>query len=286
MCKLFTLSLLTRQALISSTASGYRMLTPKTLPDCTLTCRVKFVLSCLKAQSVYGLEFVPDILLWKIMMYRPATTLDPKRQRQRMVQEQIQARGVQDPAVIAAMLAVPRHLFVQEALRSQSYEDRALPIGHGQTISQPYIVARMTELLELKPGMRVLEIGTGSGYQAAVLAAMGCTVYTVERVRELYLATQSLLRSMTIRGIHAKRDDGTLGAPEAAPFDRIIVTAGGPEVPMPLVNQLEDPGILLIPVGTQKRAQKLLRLRKEKGRVTQEDMGNVVFVDLVGNHGW
>lgn len=220
------------------------------------------------------------------MMYRPAATVDPKRLRQRMVREQIQARGIENPAVLAAMLAVPRHLFVQEALRSQSYEDSPLPIGHGQTISQPYIVARMTELLEVQPGMRVLEIGTGSGYQAAVLAAMGCTVYTVERVRELYLATQSLLRGMGIRGIHTKRDDGTLGAAEAAPFDRIIVTAGGPEVPLPLVAQLEDPGIMLIPVGTQKRAQKLLRLRKEHGKVTQEDMGNVVFVDLVGNHGW
>lgn len=219
-------------------------------------------------------------------MYRPAATIDPIRQRQRMVREQIQARGVIDPAVIAAMLAVPRHLFVQEALRGQSYEDSPLPIGHGQTISQPYIVARMTELLELQPGMRVLEIGTGSGYQAAVLAAMGCTVYTVERVRELYLATQSLLRGMGIRGIHTKRDDGTLGAAEAAPFDRIIVTAGGPEIPLPLVAQLDDPGILLIPVGQQKRAQKLLRLRKESGTVSQEDMGQVVFVDLVGNHGW
>lgn len=219
-------------------------------------------------------------------MYRPAATIDPIRQRQRMVREQIQARGVIDPAVIAAMLAVPRHLFVQEALRGQSYEDSPLPIGHGQTISQPYIVARMTELLELQPGMRVLEIGTGSGYQAAVLAAMGCTVYTVERVRELYLATQSLLRGMGIRGIHTKRDDGTLGAAEAAPFDRIIVTAGGPEIPLPLVAQLDDPGILLIPVGQQKRAQKLLRLRKENGTVSQEDMGQVVFVDLVGNHGW
>lgn len=219
-------------------------------------------------------------------MYRPATTIDPKRHRIRMVQEQIQARGIQDPAVIAAMLSVQRHLFVQEGLRSQSYEDRALPIGHGQTISQPYIVARMTELLELQPGMRVLEIGTGSGYQAAVLAAMGCTVYTIERVRELYLATQSLLRELGLRAIHTKRDDGTLGAPEAAPFDRIIVTAGGPEVPLPLIAQLEDPGILLIPVGEQKRAQKLLRVSKNQGTITQEDMGNVVFVDLVGNHGW
>lgn len=220
------------------------------------------------------------------MNFPRAATIDPIRLRQRMVREQILARGIQDQAVITAMLSVKRHMFVPEALHSQSYEDGPLPIGYGQTISQPFIVARMTELLELKPGMRVLEIGTGSGYQAAILAAMGCTVYTVERIRELYQTTQSLFRDMGLRGIHMKRDDGTLGASEAAPFDRIIVTAGGPEVPLPLVEQLEDPGILLIPVGTQKRAQKLLRLRKEKGTVTQEDMGNVVFVDLVGNHGW
>ncbi len=217
---------------------------------------------------------------------QPPRAVDPRRLRERMVQEQLIRRGIQDPAVLEAMRAVPRHLFVQEALRAQAYEDTPLPIGYGQTISQPYIVARMSELLETQPGMRVLEIGTGSGYQAMVLAAMGCTVFTVERIRELYTATSALLRHLKPRGIHTKRDDGTLGMPEAAPFDRIIVTAGGPEVPLPLVEQMEDHGILVIPVGGQRRAQRLLRVRKDGGTVTTEDMGGVVFVDLVGNHGW
>lgn len=217
---------------------------------------------------------------------QPSYTVDPKRLRERMVREQLERRGIQDPAVLAAMRIVPRHLFVQEALRAQAYEDTPLPIGYGQTISQPYIVALMSELLEVQPGMRVLEIGTGSGYQAMVLATMGCTVFTVERIRELYMATGALLRHLKPRGIHMKRDDGTLGMPEAAPFDRIIVTAGGPEVPLPLVSQLENHGVLLIPVGGKRRAQRLLRVRKEGEAVTTEDIGDVVFVDLVGNHGW
>lgn len=202
-----------------------------------------------------------------------------------MVREQLIGRGIRDSAVLEAMRRVPRHVFVQEALRVRAYEDSALPIGYGQTISQPYTVARMTELLEVQPGMRVLEIGTGSGYQAMVLATMGCTVFTVERIRELYQATGGLLRQLGVRGVHLKRDDGTLGMVEAAPFDRIIVTAGGPEVPAPLVDQLEDRGVLVIPVG-EKRAQHLLRVRKNGGVVTTEDMGSVIFVDLVGNHGW
>lgn len=198
----------------------------------------------------------------------------------------IAEKGVRDAAVLAAMRAVPRHLFVQEALRAQAYEDRSLPIGHGQTISQPYIVALMTQALEVGPGMRVLEIGTGSGYQAAVLAAMGCKVYTVERIRELHQAAAALLSQMGLRHIHMKREDGTLGMPEAAPFDRIIVTAGGPEVPEPLVRQLDDPGILVIPVGKRRREQRLLRVRAQGGAVTAEQLEKVVFVDLIGDHGW
>ena len=212
--------------------------------------------------------------------------IDPKRLRLRMVREQLQARGISDAAVLGAMAAVPRHLFVQEALRAQAYEDTPLPIGYGQTISQPYIVGLMTQLLEVERGMRVLEIGTGSGYQSAVLSTMGCTVFTVERMRELYQNTSSLLRQLGLRGIHMQRRDGTLGMPEAAPFERIIVTAGGPEVPRPLVDQLEEGGILLIPVGDKPRTQRLLRLRKEQGRISSEDLGPVVFVDLVGDHGW
>ena len=144
----------------------------------------------------------------------------------------------------------------------------------------------MSQLLEARRGMRVLEIGTGSGYQAAVLASMGCVVFTVERLRELYQSTAPLLRQLGLRSIHMQRRDGTLGVPEAAPFDRIIVTAGGPEVPPPLVDQLDEGGILLIPVGSRPRTQRLLRLRKTQGRVSREDLGPVIFVDLVGDHGW
>ena len=213
-------------------------------------------------------------------------TVDPKRLRRRMVREQLEARGINNAEVLAAMGTVPRHLFVQEALRAQAYEDTPLPIGYGQTISQPYVVALMSQMLEVRRGMRVLEIGTGSGYQAAVLATMGCTVFTVERLRELYQHTGVLLQHMGLRGIHMQRRDGTLGMPEAAPFDRIIVTAGGPEVPRPLTDQLDEGGILLIPVGPRPRAQRLMRFRKEQGRMLGEDLGPAIFVDLVGDHGW
>lgn len=214
-----------------------------------------------------------------------APQLDPKRSRDRMVRE-LQARGIDDATVLAAMAAVPRHLFVQEGLRAQAYEDTSLPIGCRQTISQPYTVALMSQLLEIERGMRILEIGTGSGYQAAVLASMGCTVFTIERLRELYSAANELLRHLGYRGIHAQRRDGTLGMSEAAPFDRIIVTAGGPEIPQPLVDQLGEGGILLIPVGTRPLTQRLMRLRKEQGRELCEDLGPAMFVDLVGDHGW
>lgn len=213
------------------------------------------------------------------------SAIDPWRLRQRMVQE-LAARGISDPAVLAAMAAVPRHRFVQEALRVQAYADTPLPIGCGQTISQPFSVARMSQLLELHPGMRVLEVGTGSGYQAAVLAAMGCTVFTLERLRELSQRATALLRQLGVRGIHVERRDGTLGLPEAAPYDRIIVTAGGPEVPRPLAEQLDMGGILLIPVGPRPRTQRLMRYRRVKGGLSGEDMGPAEFVDLVGDHGW
>ncbi|MDR2055992.1 MAG: protein-L-isoaspartate(D-aspartate) O-methyltransferase [Desulfovibrio sp.] len=197
---------------------------------------------------------------------------------------QLQARGISAPDVLSAVKAVPRHLFVQEALAAQAYEDTPLPIGHGQSISQPYLVALMSELLQLKPGMRVLEIGTGSGYQAAILAALGCTVFTVEHLRDLYRNASSLLRNLGFRTIYPHLGDGTLGLPDAAPFDRIIVTACGPEIPEPLVDQLDENGILLVPVGSRTR-QNLKRLRKTGGRLTLEDLDPVVFVDLVGVHG-
>ncbi len=203
-----------------------------------------------------------------------------------MVREQLEARGIRSRAVLDAMRTVPRHLFVEEALALQAYDDRPQPIGHGQTISQPYIVARMSELLEVQPGMKVLEIGTGSGYQAAILAAMGAEVYTVERVRELYFAARERLMALRFFRVKCKLDDGTLGWPEEALFDRIIVTAGGPEVPLPLLEQLNDPGRLVIPVGAQRKMQQLILIKKQEGRFTRTRMEDVVFVDLVGQHGW
>ncbi len=203
-----------------------------------------------------------------------------------MVREQIEARGICDAAVLHAMKSVPRHRFVDAALISQAYGDHPLPIGHGQTISQPYIVALMSALLEAKEGMRVLEIGTGSGYQAAVLHAMGLEVYTVERLPELYYKTSSLFMRLQLLSIRMKRDDGTLGWPEAGPYDRIIVTAGGPEVPEPLLAQLADPGIMIIPVGKERASQKLIQIRKQEGGVSRDVHHAVAFVDLVGKHGW
>lgn len=212
--------------------------------------------------------------------------IDPVRLRHRMVQEQLVARGILSEPVIKAMLEVPRHCFVPDALRGQAYADTPLPIGYGQTISLPYTVALMSQSLCVESGMRVLEIGTGSGYQAAILATMGCTVFSIERIPELYAQTKEVLRRLDLRSIHLLRRDGTLGLPEAAPFDRIIVTAGGPKIPAPLVDQLDDNGILLVPVGERPRAQRLMRLVKQGKAVRQEDLGQAVFVDLIGDHGW
>ncbi len=213
--------------------------------------------------------------------------VDPRILRTSMVRYLRDEVGIYDTRVLSAMQELPRHAFVQDAFRMQAYEDRPLPIGHGQTISQPSTVAFMTQLLEIQPGMRVLEVGTGSGYQAALLAYMGCRVYTIERIPALFALTRKLLtEDLKLRNVYMKRDDGTLGMEEAAPFDRILVTAGGPTVPKPLVRQLDDPGLMLIPVGEQKRHQRLACIRKRNGVATIQDMGAAVFVDLVGNHGW
>ncbi|WP_279343512.1 protein-L-isoaspartate(D-aspartate) O-methyltransferase [Fundidesulfovibrio terrae] len=212
--------------------------------------------------------------------------IDPKRSRERMVRDQIIARGVSSLAVLSAMRKVPRHLFVEEALKPQAYEDHPLPIGQGQTISQPYVVAWMTELLDVKPGMKVLEIGTGSGYQTAVLAEMGAVVHSVERVPELHQLAKNRLAAMGYGNVHLKLDDGTLGWPESAPFDRILVTAGGPKVPEPYLEQLADPGLLVIPVGPERRSQNLTLVRKQDGKIGRKSVGQVMFVDLVGRHAW
>lgn len=200
--------------------------------------------------------------------------------------QQIEARGVSDDRVLSAMRRIPRHLFVDEALQAQAYGDHPVPIGFGQTLSQPYIVALMSMLLVVRPQMRILEIGAGSGYQAAILAAMGADVFTVERIQQLYMVARKRLLEMRYFNVRVKLDDGTLGWADEGPFDRIIVTAGGPEVPEPLLEQLTDPGIMVIPVGRTKREQRLLRIFKKEGRIYQEDQGCVAFVDLVGSHGW
>lgn len=206
--------------------------------------------------------------------------------RDRMVREQLVARGITDEAVLGAIRKVPRHLFVEEALHASAYEDHPLPIGQGQTISQPYIVAAMSQLLQAKPGMSVLEIGTGSGYQTAVLAEMGLAVYSVERLPELYSRASKLLMQLGYRSVRLKLADGTGGWPEMGPYDRIIVTAGGPLIPQPLVDQLADPGLMIIPVGAEHRGQRLILIRRENGEIIREEGDYVAFVDLVGSHGW
>ncbi len=205
--------------------------------------------------------------------------------RDRMVQEQLIPRGISNPQVIEAMREVPRHCFVDDALQSRAYGDFPLPISAGQTISQPYIVALMTEALALTGAERVLEIGTGSGYQAAILSRLCSQVYTVERINVLLAGARRVFDQLRYFNIVAKLDDGTLGWPEHGPYDAIIVTAGGPEIPQPLVDQLEDRGRLVIPVGDQ-HLQVLQLLEKKDDGVQIRDLEKVRFVDLVGEHGW
>lgn len=207
------------------------------------------------------------------------------RLRQEMVDKQIAARGITDPAVVAAMRTVPRHLFVSEALMDQAYSDFPLPIGEQQTISQPYIVAEMTQALQLTPSDRVLEIGTGSGYQAAVLAQIAYRVYTIERIYNLYARTRKLFDRLGYHNIVTRYSDGTTGWKDESPFDAIIVTAGAPEIPRVLVDQLAMGGRLVIPVGNQ-YAQELVQLVRDEKGVRQTDLGGCRFVKLVGEHGW
>ena len=202
-----------------------------------------------------------------------------------MVRSQIEARGIRDPRVLSAFRAVPRHLFVSEALREQAYGDYPLPIGEQQTISQPYIVAEMTQALELGRDDRVLEIGTGSGYQAAILAQIVYRVYTVERKRALYMQTRNLFDKLNYYNIVTKYADGTKGWQEESPFDAIVVTAGAPELPEVLITQLAEGGRLVVPVGNQ-HTQELIKICREKGDVQQTNLGGCRFVKLVGEHGW
>ncbi|BHH81717.1 protein-L-isoaspartate(D-aspartate) O-methyltransferase [Desulforhopalus sp. 52FAK] len=205
--------------------------------------------------------------------------------RNRMVQEQLLNRDITDPATLGAMAEVPRHLFVDDAMQGRAYGDHPLPIGAGQTISQPYIVATMTQALTLSNSDKVLEIGTGSGYQAAVLSRICGQVYTVERINSLLARARKVFDKLRYYNIRSKLDDGTMGWPENGPYDAIIVTAGGPEVPGPLVEQLNDGGRLIIPVGDQ-HVQELQFVQKNEGKVEMSCLASVRFVDLVGEHGW
>jgi protein-L-isoaspartate(D-aspartate) O-methyltransferase len=205
--------------------------------------------------------------------------------RRRMVDTQIEIRGVTDHRVLAAMRRVPRHRFVPRGLWDQAYNDYPLPIGEDQTISQPYIVALMTEALELKSTDRVLEIGTGSGYQAAILAEVAAEVYSIDRLASLAEHAQEVLAELGYKNFHVRVGDGTLGWPEEAPFDAILVTAGAPQVPRPLVEQLALGGRLVIPVG-DRFSQTLTRVRKTKEGVKYDYLGGCRFVRLIGQYGW
>lgn len=205
--------------------------------------------------------------------------------RRLMVETQIQRRGVTDARVLAAMGRVPRHLFVPRHLWNQAYGDYPLPIGEDQTISQPYIVALMTEALEIKGSEKVLELGTGSGYQAAILAELAAQVYTIERLPSLARSAEQVLASLGYTNVQVRLADGTLGWAEAAPFDAILVTAGSPQVPAPLLEQLAMGGCLVIPVGDQ-YSQTLTRVRRMPEGLKQEYLGGCRFVKLIGKHGW
>jgi len=205
--------------------------------------------------------------------------------RGRMVEEQLASRGIRDRGVLDAMRRVPRHEFVPEYLRYKAYEDMALPIGHGQTISQPYMVAVMTRMLDLTGNEKVLEVGTGSGYQASVLAELAREVWTIELYPELSERAQKILEKLGYWNVHFRLGDGTLGIPEEAPFERIIVTAGAPGVPAPLLDQLAEGGIIVIPVG-ERYSQEVLKGRKEEGRLIEEYDIYCSFVPLIGKYGW
>jgi len=207
------------------------------------------------------------------------------KERLAMVAEQLRRRGIRDERVLAAMAKVPRHLFVPSGSQSEAYEDRPLPIGDGQTISQPYMVAIMTQSLNLTGGEKVLEIGTGSGYQTAVLAELAREVFTVERLFALYQKAEIRLRNLGYENIHCRLGDGSIGWPEKAPFDGLLVTAGAPEVPEALKSQLAEGGRLVIPVGSR-YSQSLLKIERVAGRFETEDITGCVFVPLVGEGGW
>ncbi len=208
-----------------------------------------------------------------------------KQAHEKMIQELVIGAGIQDERVIRAMWEVPRHYFVDSPLQRQAYSGKALPIGYGQTISHPTTVAVMTSLLNIRPGAKILEIGTGSGYQAAVLAAMGCQVVSIERIRELALKARQRLEALGYYAVAVVIGDGSLGYPARSPYDGIIVTAASPEVPSELLKQLAEGGRLIVPVGTLEQ-QDLWIVEKKDGKYLEAVVENFKFVPLRGRKGW
>lgn len=202
-----------------------------------------------------------------------------------MVDRHVAARGISDLRILQAMREVPRHLFVAPVVASKAYGPGALPIGASQTISQPYIVARMIELLDLSGSKKVLEVGTGTGYQAVVLSKLTAKVFSIERVSELALRATELIKNLKISNISVKVFDGTYGWSDQAPFDRIIIAAAAPEVPQPLMQQLARTGVMVLPIGSGK-SQRLARVRRVGTGIQIEDCGTAEFVPLVGRFGW
>lgn len=205
--------------------------------------------------------------------------------RQKMVESQLRARDVRDARVLEAIRRVPRHQFVEEALRARAYLDKALPIGEKQTISQPYMVAAMSEALELEGRERVLEIGTGSGYQTAVLSELAESVFSVERIASFVPLARQRLEALGRYNVLIKVGDGTIGWSEHAPYDAILVTAAAPRIPRPLIEQLKVGGRLVLPIGAEE-SQALIRIRRDEAGVREETLGECRFVKLVGRHGW
>jgi protein-L-isoaspartate(D-aspartate) O-methyltransferase len=210
---------------------------------------------------------------------------DFQRLRDIMVDSQLIPRGICDKRVLAAMRKVPRHLFVPQKYQHDAYADKALSIGEEQTISQPFMVAVMTELLELGGGERVLEVGTGSGYQAAILGELAAEVYTVERISVLADRARTLLKELGYGNVHAVISDGTIGLADKSPFDRIIITAAAPKIPQPLIDQLSEGGIIIVPVG-ERFSQTLIKGVKEKSGIREGYHTPCIFVPLIGEHGW
>jgi len=212
--------------------------------------------------------------------------IDYGRRRRQMVRKALQGRDISDPRVLQAFAEVPRHRFVGRPMWKDAYGDHPLPIGHQQTISQPYIVAKMLQVLELRPEHRVLEIGTGSGYQTAILARLVRQVYSIERIAELARGAQAVLSDLGVLNATVKVFDGTYGWAEMAPYDRIVVSAGAPEVPSPLVDQLAEGGRLLAPVGDATYQTLQLVIRSADGEIERKNGDGCVFVKLVGRYGW